>query len=162
MKYDHAPHRRRQARDRQTYRHRRRDRDRREERDASAGWREEYRTAHVRLPDGGREVDALAVADRVRDRDSDEDDELLVLEVRDVRADEERLDAIDGSPTVAEVNPAYGPGAPVVDAVYLDDLGHLEAWRSVDDLRDAVEAGALRAYTFPRDRLAPAPGGEDL
>jgi hypothetical protein len=138
-----------------------RDRDRRRaDRDASAGWREEYRHAGAALPDGGRELDTPAPADRVRDRGGDDRDELIVLEVRDVRADEERIDALPGSPTVAEVNPEFDPGAPVVDAVYVADLERLEAWRSIDDLRDAVDADALRSYTFPADRLAPGEEGE--
>lgn len=125
-------------------------------RDTSAGWREEYQHAHVALPDGGvRELPGVQPGDRVRDRD-DQDDELVVVSVHNIRADEYILSDVDGEPTVAEVNEEYPASAPVVHAVYddeLDEIGHAE---NPEILREAVDRGVIRSHAFPVDRL----GGE--
>jgi len=69
------------------------------------------------------------------------------------------IDAIDA--TVAEVNPTYDGAAPVLEAAYVAEIDmSLDRWRSVEELRDAIEDGALRAYAFPADRLETVPGGE--
>ena len=130
--------------------------------DASAGWREEYATQAVDATlraDGGTETRLPAAGDRVRDRDSDDGDELVVVEIHpDTEAAECYLDALDA--TVAEVNSAYDAAAPVVEAAYVEDVSEaLDGWRSVEDLRDAVSFGALSLYTFPADRLTRVPGG---
>lgn len=143
------------ARDR---RHRRR---RRPQRDVSGSWRDEYRHAGVTLPDGGADGEEPTryvlpdVGTVVRDRDGEPTDELLVVAMHDTRADEYRLEAVDGEPTVADVNPGYDPAAPVVGAVYRDDVPDTDGWRTVDELRRAVARDELRAYSFPADRLAP-------
>ena len=141
--------------------------------DASAGWRREYRHQHADpelRTDGGRapveafgdggttKCDLPDVGERVRDRDTDRD-ELLVVETHpDTRAIEYEIGAIDAS--VAAVNSAYDPSSPVVEAVYAEEAADaLDGWRSVEDLRDAVSFGAIRAYTFPADRLAPVEEG---
>jgi len=131
--------------------------------DASAGWREEYASQGVDAAiatDGGTETRLPAAGDRVRDRDSDDGDELVVVETHpDTEARDCWLDAIDA--TVADVNGAYDAAAPVVEAAYVSDIeDRLDGWRSVEDLRDAVSFGALSTYTFPADRLAALPGGE--
>jgi len=130
--------------------------------DASAGWRTEYATQgvdHAIATDGGTETRLPAAGDRVRDRDSDDGDELVVVEIHpDTEARECWLDALDA--TVAEVNSAYDAAAPVVEAAYVEDVSEtLDGWRTVEDLRDAVSFGALDVYTFPADRLAARPGG---
>jgi len=91
---------------------------------------------------------------RVLDRNTDERDELLVVEVHpEVRAADHVIDAIDA--TVADMNPEYDADAPVVEAVYTVEVDErLDGWRSVEDLRDAVEFGAINSYSFPADRLA--------
>jgi hypothetical protein len=107
--------------------------------------------------DGGRYV-LPGEGEVVRDRDGDEGDELVVVAVHeDRRAGDYVIEAIDA--TVAAVNRAYDRDAPVVEAVYVDELGGLDGYGSAEEVRDAVEAGAVRAYTFPADRLA-AVGGE--
>jgi hypothetical protein len=132
-------------------------------RDASAGWRDEYALqgvddTHDPRADGGRYI-LPSEGSRVRDRESDEDDELLVVRVHDdTRADDHRIDAVDA--TVAEVNPEYDPAAPVVEGVYADELEALDGWRTVEDVRDAVSFDAVNSYTFPADRLAAIAGGE--
>lgn len=130
---------------------------------ASAGWRAEYQyqdaTAQLRA-DGGTTTRLPSAGDRVRDRDSDDGDRLVVLETHeDTTAAECWLAAIDA--TVADVNGAYDPEAPVVEAAYVSDIeDRLDGWRTVEDLRDAVSFDALRCYSFPADRLARVPGGE--
>lgn len=122
-------------------------------RDTSAGWREEYQHAHVALPDGGvRELETPKPGDRVRDHD-DQDDELVVVSVHNIRADEFILSDVDGEPTVAEVNEAYPPSAPVAHAVYVDDLDAVDGRQTLAALRDAVDRGVIRSYAFPADRL---------
>lgn len=109
--------------------------------------------------DGGT-ADALpAPGDEVRDRE--EGDRLVVVETHaDTTAAEYEIAALEDA-TVAEVNDRWSPDAPVVEAVYLEDAEDtLDGWRSVEDLRDAVAFDALRAYSFPADRLAALPGGE--
>jgi len=131
--------------------------------DASAGWETEYAAQgvdHAIATDGGTETRLPAAGDRVRDRDSDDGDELVVVEIHpDTEARECYLDAIGA--TVADVNGAYDAAAPVVEAAYVSEVeDSLDGWRSVEDLRDAVSFGALRCYSFPADRLARLPGGE--
>ena len=130
--------------------------------DASAGWETEYAAQgvdHAIATDGGRTDVLPSPGDRVRDRDSDDGDELLVVNVdEDTTAAECWLDAINA--TVADVNGAYDAAAPVVEAAYVEDVSEtLDGWRTVEDLRDAVSFGALSLYTFPADRLTRVPGG---
>lgn len=127
-----------------------------ETRDTSAGWRDEYAHAHVALPDGGvRELpETLTPGDRVRDRD-DHDDQLVVVAVHNIRADEFILTDVDGEPTVAEVNEQYPTRAPVVHAVYVDDLDAVDGQKTADNIREAVDRGIIRSYAFPAPRLDP-------
>jgi len=129
--------------------------------DASAGWETEYAAQGVDAAiatDGGRTDVLPSPGDRVRDRDSG-DDELVVVNVdEDTTAAECWLTAINA--TVADVNGAYDPEAAVVEAAYVEDVSEtLDGWRTVEDLRDAVSFGALSLYTFPADRLTRVPGG---
>jgi hypothetical protein len=110
--------------------------------------------------DGGQYA-LPSVGDRVQDREAvgAEEDELVVVKVRDTRADKYEIAAVDGA-TVAELNRKYDPEAPVVDAVYVEEADNkLDGWRSVEDLRDAVTFGAITSYSFPADRLVAIPGG---
>jgi hypothetical protein len=132
--------------------------------DASGGWREEYALQvvdddHELRADGGSRYILPSVGTRVRDRDDEDGEDLLVVDVSDTPADERTIDAIDA--TVADVNPEYDPDAPTVEAVYLDELEHAldGGWRSVEDVKDAISFDAVRSYTFPADRLASTSGG---
>lgn len=83
----------------------------------------------------------------VVDRETDE--RLIVIRLRpETRAGDHEV----GSETVAELNPEYDENAPVVDAVYAEEI-QLAEWRSVDDLQAAADRGDLTAYAFPVDRL---------
>jgi hypothetical protein len=163
MKFAHTPHERRTDRRRtDAYTHE----------TASAGWREEYEyqsaTAQLRadevasleaFADGGTTDAHPAPGDEVRDRE--EGDRLVVVETHaDTTAAEYEIAALEGA-TVAEVNDRWSADAAVVEAAYVSDIeDRLDGWRSVEDLRDAVTFDALRAYSFPQDRLARVPGGE--
>jgi hypothetical protein len=102
------------------------------------------------VADGGRP--GVGVGDRVKDLDSEADDELLVV---DTHATEAAAFAIDGlDATVADLNPGYPPEDRVVEAVYLEEVhGTVEAWRTAADLREAVAVGAINSYSFPASRL---------
>jgi hypothetical protein len=125
-------------------------------RDASAGWRAEYHfqgAAQAARTDGGR-FQLPEPGDRVRDRDGG--DELYVVGVHpDTAATDHRVEALDK--TVAAANRAYDPDAPVVEAVYAEDLDHT---RGVEDVRDSILAADLKSYSFPADRLTADLGGE--
>jgi hypothetical protein len=99
--------------------------------------------------------------DRVRDRDGDDSDELLVVRIYpETAAEDYRIDAIDA--TVADENPDHPSDAPVVEAVYVEDLERGDVTsREPRALRADVAEGRLRAYTFPASRLAPVDGEED-
>lgn len=128
----------------------------------SSGWREEYRAQGAVLPDGGeREHESAGDSEtryvlpdpgaHVGDRE-DPDAELVVLAVlEDTRADEHRIPAT--GKTVYQHNDGYPPWAPVVRCAYADEVAGLDGWRHLEDLREAVEEGALRAYSFPVPRL---------
>lgn len=108
--------------------------------------------AREAFTDGGRYI-LPGVGDTVVDRE--DGDRLVVINVdAHTTADEEVLPECGGL-TVAELNPEYDATAPLVEAVYVETVDNtLEGWRSVEDLIDAVEFGALESYTFPADRLA--------
>ena len=103
--------------------------------------------------DGGT-YNLPAIGSRVHDRDSEDGDEVVVIETHSLaRASEFVIDELDE--TVAEVNPDYDQHAPVVEAVYVEEADQqLPWWESVEDLDDAVEGGAINSYSFPCDRLA--------
>ena len=102
------------------------------------------------VADGGRP--GVGVGDRVKDLDSEEDDELLVVDTHDTEAAEYAIDGLDA--TVADLNRGYPPEDRVVVCVYLEEVhGTVQAWRTAADLREAVEVGAINSYAFPASRL---------
>ena len=130
--------------------------------DVSAGWRAEYAAQEVAttvLPDGGEERPGVGVGDHVRDLDSEEDDELLVVDTHAGPAAEYAIDGLDA--TVADLNRGYPEEDRVVEAVYLEEVrGTVQAWRTAADLREAVAVGALNAYSFPASRLGAVDEGD--
>lgn len=91
-------------------------------------------------------------------RDLDAGDDLIVIDTDTTTPAEEVTLPDVGGLTVADLNPEYEPTAPVVKAVYVDAAEKkLDGWRSVEDLIDAVEFGAITAHTFPADRLTATP-----
>ena len=108
------------------------------------------------LADGGQ-YRLPGVGDPVLDREGG--DRLVVIDVHPGTTASEY--AITDGATVADHNEEYDPTAPVVDAVYTDEVGvALVEWRSVADLRRAADDGKLTVYSFPAPRLAPVGEGE--
>jgi|APHM01.1.fsa_nt_gi hypothetical protein len=114
-------------------------------------------------PDDSGRFDLPSEGAIVRDdrRKDGLNDELLVMSVHpDTTAADEYIPEI--GQTVADVNKPYAADSPVVDVVYLEEVEDtLDGWRSIDDINEAILAGALHTYTFPADRLSRTPGGED-
>jgi hypothetical protein len=132
-----------------------------DERDVSADWREEYRHQEVdpRIrSDGGRFI-LPGPGQVVVDHKSKDRAELLVVSVHpNTKAKDEYIPEI--GKTVAEVNRMYSSDAPVGDVVYVDSVvDTLGEDPALGEVRDAIEQGALRSYTFPVDRLS-LQGGE--
>lgn len=106
--------------------------------------------AREAFTDGGQ-YRLPSVGDTVVDRE--DDDRLVVIDVHPDRGASSYH--VGGGDTVADHNDEYDPAAPVVECVYTEDVGlKLVEWRSVADLRRAVDDGKLTAYAFPADRLA--------
>ena len=102
------------------------------------------------VADGGRP--GIAAGDRVKDLESDDSEELLVVGIRDADAAEYVIPELGES--VAAANPGYPPKDRVAEAVYMDDVdSRLDGWRSVEDVRDAVAFDAIASYSFPASRL---------
>lgn len=112
--------------------------------------------AREAFTDGGQ-YRLPAVGDPVVDREGG--DRLVVIDVHPGTTASEY--AITEGATVADHNDEYDPAAPVVDAVYTEEVGvALVEWRSVADLRRAVGDGKLTTYAFPTDRLATVEEGD--
>jgi hypothetical protein len=105
-----------------------------------------------------------AVGERALDRDDlpDEENPLVVLAFPDEPAHRFVLDDLEDSPSVADLNPAYGASGRVATAAYESDLDHhAPGWRErpVDELAAVVEDHPeLTGYTFPLDRLRAVDG----
>lgn len=98
----------------------------------------------------------LQPLDRVLDRDADESDEAVVLQVFALRARDVSIAAVDGQPTVADLNPDYDPDASVVEVAFAPALdAALDAWRlrGDDELREAVADSPVTVYSYPAPRL---------
>ena len=115
--------------------------------------------------DGGE--DALDLGTRVVDRDdiAGERNPAVVTALPDEPAYAHTLDELDGEPSVADLNPAYGASGMVATVAFLDDLNkHVPDWRDrdVEELAGVVETTeALTGYTYPIERLRHAPPGDD-
>lgn len=103
--------------------------------------------------------------DIVTDRESDEDDKLFVVKITDTPISEEEMywDSSMNPTMVSDENPSYDPTQMTVKAVYLESF--LERQRGLETYADAkasleraktlVDESKLKAYSFPRNRLAP-------
>ena len=125
-------------------------RDRRTARDPRPTYdRHDRQPRRELVTDGGTSRQRFEVpepGDLVRDR---KQGDLLVVVARhlETTADAWHIDAIDGRPTVADVNPQFAADAPVVVAVYDEED------TPPGDLRAKAYAGEVKTYTFPADRL---------
>jgi hypothetical protein len=74
---------------------------------------------------------------------------------------ERTIDALDGSPSVADLNPDYPASGPVATVAYAGDLNDtLDVWReaSPDVLAEICEDHEVRTYDFPTARLREVSG----
>lgn len=106
--------------------------------------------------------DDLAPGTVVRDRDDDQASDAVVVRRRDDRADQVEV-PIDGTPTVAELNPDYPSDAAVVEVAFADALDReMPGWRELDApvLHGRVAGSlALTTYSYPAPRLRRAADG---
>ena len=107
---------------------------------------------------GGIAYTLPEVGAHVFDRESDDDEKLVVINVYPgTRAADYEIPELSGC-TVAELNKQYDPEAPVVDAVYVEDVNDtFGRSHTTGQLRSAVSDCSIRSYTFPAPRLV---GGE--
>jgi hypothetical protein len=107
-------------------------------------------------------VAELVHGQRVRDRESD-DSQMVVLRIRALTsAREEKIDAIDQ--TVAEANPEYPAHDPVVDVAFVSGIEDALGidWKADDVVElfqdDQFDRDQINHYAYPISRLA---SGED-
>lgn len=116
-------------------------------------------------------VPALAAGDRVIDGDQPDGERspIRVLERTGDRADEHEIDAIPGSPTVADVNGEHPADDPVIAVAFERALDrHILGWRDLPDeeLAERVGETSITTYSYPESRLEPVtegwepPGGD--
>jgi hypothetical protein len=102
---------------------------------------------------------------RVRDRESDDDSQMVVLRIRAVTsAREHHIDAIDQ--TVAEANPEYPASDPVVDVAFVEGIEDALGidWKADDVVElfqdDQLSRARINHYAYPISRLAAVEDGE--
>lgn len=103
----------------------------------------------------------LAPGTVVRDRDDDDANDAVVVRRRDEPADRVTV-PIDGTPTVAELNPDYPSDADVVEVAFTSDLAReVPGWRDLDAtvLHGRVAGSAVTTYSYPAPRLRRAADG---
>ena len=135
---------------------------------------------HRLMTDGGierahRDTDEdedLPVGARVTDRDATDPNVAVVVARPEEPAYAVHIDALDGSPSVADVNEDYPASCAVATVAYAGDLdAALDVWREAapEALARICEDHDVRTYDFPTERLRPADefstageqGGED-
>ena len=125
--------------------------------------RDEREHANELATDGGEA--ALDLGARVVDRDADDPNTAVVVGLPDEPAYAYTIDELDGEPSVADLNPAYGASGTVTTVAFVGDLDeHVPAWRDRDgeDLAGVVETTeALTGYTYPTERLRHASPDDD-
>ena len=102
--------------------------------------------------DGG---DRLDLGTRVVDRDADDPNTAVVVDLPDEPAYAYTIDALDGEPSVADLNPDYGASGAIAVVAFADELDDVAEWRERDPAALAGIAADhdLRTYTYPRERL---------
>ncbi|HET7323524.1 MAG TPA: hypothetical protein VFJ06_04260 [Halococcus sp.] len=102
------------------------------------------------------------IGDVVRDREDDDPDPAVVINVPDVPADE--WDIPRFGKTLAEDNPDYPADAPIVTVLFEDNLDyHFPDWERDEPISyDTLDEWGLQYYTFPAPRLEPAEPTEPI
>lgn len=111
--------------------------------------------------DDDRTDGPLAPGTLVRDRDDDHASDAVVIRRRDDPADEVTV-PIDGTPTVAEVNPDYPSDAAVVKVAFTDALDRVApSWSDLPApaLLGLVARESVATYDYPEPRLRRAVDG---
>ena len=107
------------------------------------------------MTDGG-EASALDVGESVVDRDATDPNTAVVVALPDTPAYDYTLDALDGGPSVADLNPEYAASGPVATVAFAGELDDaLDVWREADPeaLAELCESESVRTYTYPVERL---------
>ena len=100
---------------------------------------------------------------RAIDRESDDESQVLVLGATGKTAEACYVAAIDQ--TVAEANPEYPAGDPVVDVAFVEGIEDAMGidWSADDVLQLDVnerDRAQIQVYGYPESRLAPIESGE--
>lgn len=100
--------------------------------------------------------------DVVRDRDRRDDAVLVVIETHpETAASDVDVPEVGESVSVADLNPDYDDGAPVVDCVYEEAAQEpLSEWSDPHKIRAYTQWDDIAVYSFPADRLADTRRGE--
>jgi hypothetical protein len=105
--------------------------------------------------DGQFSID-FSLGDEVRDRDADDPNRAVVVDLPDEPAYERTIDALEGSPSVADVNSDYPASGSVATVAYAGDLDDaLDVWHEADPetLATICDDHDVRTYDFPTARL---------
>lgn len=110
------------------------------------------------MTDGGQEHESATfdLGANVVDCDADDPNPAVVTALPDEPAYERTIDALDGSPSVADVNSDYPASGPVATVAYAGDLDDaLDVWHEADPeaLAEICEDHGVRTYDFPTARL---------
>ena len=110
------------------------------------------------MTDGGQghESATFDLGVSVVDRDADDPNRAVVVALPDEPAYERTIDALDGSPSVADVNSDYPASGSVATVAYAGDLDDaLDVWHEADPeaLATICEDHDVRTYDFPTARL---------
>ena len=98
----------------------------------------------------------LPIGVEVLDHDATDPNTAVVVEQPDEPAYERTIESLDGSPTVADLNPDYPASGPVVTVAYAGDLdAALDVWREADPeaLAGLCDDESVRTYDFPAGRV---------
>lgn len=107
------------------------------------------------MTDGG-EVSAFDVGESVVDRDTDDPNTAIVVALPDAPAYDYTLDALDGSPSIADLNTEYAASGPVATVAFAGELDDArDVWREADPeaLAGLCDDESVRTYTYPVERL---------
>jgi|GEM_PF-1234845 hypothetical protein len=105
------------------------------------------------LTDGGERA---PIGAHVVDRDADEPNPAVVVDQPDEPAYAHTLDALDGEPTVADLNPDYGASGGVATVAFAGELDDADPeWRHADPaaLAGLCDDHGVKVYDFPTERL---------
>lgn len=98
----------------------------------------------------------FALGDEVLDRDANDPNTAVVVALPEEPAYGRTIDALDGSPSVADLNEDYPASGSVATVAYAGDLARaLDVWRDAapEALAEICTDENVRMYDFPISRL---------